>query len=160
MSKHIITFPILFLLFLSITISAQTYACSMLSISMKKNGTVKKKSFAVNSLYINFATDSVKVFGNYEGRYLSNVFKVTRRNYDTLFVSGGLLGDDKKIYLLHRNNTVISNYNFISDAGESSISVYLTLKSLQNHFSENYHEKKEMQQSPSHPRDLLGREQK
>lgn len=132
----------------------------MLSISMEKNGTVRKKSYAVNSLYINFSADSIKVFGNYQGRYLSKVFKVVRRNYDTLFVNSDLLGNDKQIYLVHKYDSVISNYNFISDAGETSISVYLILKSLQNHFSENYHERMEKQQSASHPRDLLGREQK
>jgi hypothetical protein len=132
----------------------------MLSVSMKMNGEVRKKSYAVSSLYITFFSDSVKVFGNYEGRYLSKVFNITRQNKDTLFVNTDLLGDENEFYLVHKNNTITSNYNFISDAGETSISVYLTLKPLQNHFSENYHEKMERQQSPSHPRDLLGRELK
>jgi hypothetical protein len=125
---------------------------------MKKNGEVRKKSYAVSSLYINFYSDSIKLFGNYEGRYLSKVFDITRRKNDTLFVNSDLLGEDKEFYLVHTYNSVTSNYNFISGAGEASISVYLTLKPVQNHFSENYHEKKEQQQSSSHPRDLLGRE--
>jgi hypothetical protein len=132
----------------------------MLSVSMEMNGEVRKKSYAVNSLYIRFYSDSVKVFGNYEGYYLSKVFDISRRNDDTLFVKSDILGEDKEFYLIHNYNTVISNYNFINDGGQTSISVYLTLKPVQNHFSENYHEKKERQQTASHPRDLLGREQK
>jgi hypothetical protein len=132
----------------------------MLSLSVEKNGVIKKKSYAVTSLYISFSPDSVKIFGNYQGRYISNVFMVNRRNYDTLFVSGGFFGKAATVYLVHRNNYVTSNYNFINDAGESSITVNLSLKPLQNHFSENYHEKKERQQSPSVHRDLLGRDPK
>ncbi len=160
MIKRSCILAILTLLFLSTTVFSQMYACSMLSVSMKMNGEVRKKSYAVSSLYINFYSDSVKVFGNYQGRYLSKVFDISRRKNDTLFVKSDLLGDDKEFHLVHTHNTVTSNYNFISGAGETSISVYLTLKPLQNHYSEKYHEKKEQQQSSSHPRDLLGRELK
>jgi hypothetical protein len=132
----------------------------MLSLSIEKKGVIRQKSYAVTSLYISFCTDSVKVFGNYQGRYISNVFIVNKRNFDTLFVRGNFFGQGENVYLILKNNLVISNYNFISDAGESTISVRLTLKQLENHFSQNYHEKKERQQSPSIHRDLLGREQK
>ncbi|MBN1601090.1 MAG: hypothetical protein JW915_05750 [Chitinispirillaceae bacterium] len=148
------------ILFFTIVAAAQTYACSMLSLSVEKNGVIKGKSYAVSSLYINLSTDSVKVFGNYQGMYISNGFRVDRRNHDTLFVSGNFFGKDAHVYLIVKHNLIISNYNFISNTGESTLSAQLTLKPIQNHFSEKYHERRERQQSPSAPRDLLGRQQK
>ena len=139
---------------------AQSFVCTELSIAREHKGTLKRKSYAVSGLYLKFSTDSIKVFGNYRGRYISNAFTIIKTELDTIYAEGGFLQHSSAIKMVLRNNTLSSNYNIVDDNGESKVTLILSMKPVQNHFSEKYHKRKELEQNQARRRDLLGREEK
>ena len=147
----------LVLVFLTLSVCAQTYTCTELSITREHKGSVKRKSYAVSSLFLKFTPDSIKIFGNYQGRYIMNSFVITGTVNDTILANGGFFKHESPVRIHIHNSILTSDYNFIDDTGESKVQLRLTLKPVADYFSEKDHERKKMRQSQPLRRDLLGR---